>query len=345
MRRARVRRDRNGGSSRQGSSTDAVVPRGPRQHERQHDKREYGWVFTSYHPDDPPAIERIGAATYIVYQAEICPDTGREHLQGYIHFKDAKTLLQCKRLLGHDDIHCEKREGSIAQAINYCTKADTRKPGVEPVEQGKRPAQGARTDLQDIGRFCFRADSLRSILQSVDRSNFRYLRFMELCFSTREPPRRDGIQVYVFIGPPGSGKTYRAFERWPGLYLKDPTTKWWDGYNGESEVLIDNFSGTYTSWSRDNFLELCSWVPYRGERKGGFVPILATTIVITSIDSPECWFPGCGGDVREVTRRIHFREILQPRMPEAGEEEEKQQPAPQRRRLHGGIDGNFVEID
>lgn len=57
--------------------------------------------------------------------------------------------------------------------------------------------------------------------------------------ATKEPftaPDVRGIWIY---GPPGTGKTHRARTRYGKVYLK-PQNKWWDGYQGEETVVIDD---------------------------------------------------------------------------------------------------------
>jgi len=64
------------------------------------------------------------------------------------------------------------------------------------------------------------------------------------------------------------------------LFIK-PANKWWDGYNGESTVLIDDFGpehkvlGYYLKRWSDRY-------PVTGETKGGTVPLLHTKVIITS---------------------------------------------------------------
>ena len=48
-------------------------------------------------------------------------------------------------------------------------------------------------------------------------------------------PFREGIKVYVFCGPTGTGKSHRAFEQAPNAYIKGSTTKWLDGYSAQTE--------------------------------------------------------------------------------------------------------------
>lgn len=72
---------------------------------------------------------------YLVYQNEICPETGRSHRQAYVEFKSPKHFNALQKLL--PGAHIEKRKGTRAQARAYCMKEDTRAPGTQPVEIGE----------------------------------------------------------------------------------------------------------------------------------------------------------------------------------------------------------------
>lgn len=76
------------------------------------------WTFTAYMqaPELIPLIESKG--TYI-FGEEICPSTGREHLQGYIEFHKKERPTECVKTT---KIHWEKARGSREDNIKYCSK-------------------------------------------------------------------------------------------------------------------------------------------------------------------------------------------------------------------------------
>lgn len=92
----------------------------------------------------------------------------------------------------------------------------------------------------------------------------------------------------VFWGPTGTGKSRRAWEE-AGVdaYVKNPRTKWFDGYRGEKNVIIDEFRGSI------DISYLLRWLdryPVTVEKKGTQVPLQATKFWITSNIPPEQWF-------------------------------------------------------
>lgn len=83
------------------------------------------WAWTYFYPDDKN-IEKFGSIVFTnknwkwVYGDEICPDTGRKHLQGYIDF--GKKTRPTETIKYTDKIHWEKCKGNKLQNVNYCTK-------------------------------------------------------------------------------------------------------------------------------------------------------------------------------------------------------------------------------
>lgn len=76
-------------------------------------------------------------------QREKCPETGREHYQGFLMLASTLRYAAIKKLLQSDSAHLEKTMGTPQQAWDYCTKEETRIDGPwtfgnKPVGQGNR---------------------------------------------------------------------------------------------------------------------------------------------------------------------------------------------------------------
>lgn len=122
-------------------------------------------------------------------------------------------------------------------------------------------------------------------------------------------------EVYVFWGPTATGKSRRAWEE-GGLeaYPKDPRSKFWDGYGGQSNVILDEFRGGKGLLMLGiDIAHLLRWTdryPCRVEVKGSSRPLLATKIWITSNLSPEMWYPELDYSTQQaLLRRLNITEF------------------------------------
>ena len=95
----------------------------------------------------------------------------------------------------------------------------------------------------------------------------------------------------VVWGPPGTGKSRYAWESGgpEAFWLSKPNGQraFWDGYDGQKVVVIDEFYG----WLPYGFLcRLLDRYPFRVETKGSSVPFLAERVIITSNVCPSRWY-------------------------------------------------------
>lgn len=105
------------------SSQDGPAPPGPRQGIQCRD-----WCFTIFPRSGEILLDLEECQRtitqwpykYIVYQIELCPETGREHLQGFVQFEEKLRLTALKKL--HRTAHWEKRQGTPYEAQHYCKK-------------------------------------------------------------------------------------------------------------------------------------------------------------------------------------------------------------------------------
>lgn len=116
-------------------------------------------------------------------------------------------------------------------------------------------------------------------------------------------------KAICFWGHTGTGKSRTAWEE-AGLdaYPKDPRTKWWDGYTGESHVVVDEFRGGI------DIAHILRWLdryPVLVETKGGTVALRATTIWLTSNKDPREWYPDLDEDTKAaLLRRLQIKHFV-----------------------------------
>lgn len=94
-------------------------------------------------------------------------------------------------------------------------------------------------------------------------------------------------EVIVYWGRTGVGKSRLAWEQFPSAYPKDPRNKWWDGYQGQRQVIIDEFRGDI---GISHVLRWCDRYPVLVETKGSSTTLNAETIIFTSNLHPKDWY-------------------------------------------------------
>lgn len=246
------------------------------------------WCFTWNNPNvDNDALKALLSADesvrYAVFQLET-GENGTDHFQGYIEFAKVRKLGGLKKLLPL--AHWEARKGTRDQARDYCMKKDTQKS--PPVELGdfSKGGQGARADLVSAMSLVKQGKTDLQIAESVPSVWLRYSRGLREYKRLCTPPRTSKSWTRVFYGPTGTGKSRKAFEEYPDAYFK-PRSEWWDGYEGQATVILDD----YTGWLPYSFLlNLLDRYPLLVPFKGGYSQMVATTIIITTNFRPEEWY-------------------------------------------------------
>lgn len=111
--------------------------------------------------------------------------------------------------------------------------------------------------------------------------------------------------VKVFYGPPGTGKSYAAWhEAGTDAYPKDPRTKFWDGYQGNDTVVIDEFRGGIDI---SHILRWFDRYPVIIEQKFGATTLRASRIWVTSNIHPRDWYPDLDEDTKNaLLRRLNI---------------------------------------
>ncbi len=252
------------------------------------------WLFTIFDPKDCNFAMLGKSYNYVacVYQMERCPSSGRLHLQGFIILSRSTRAAGVEKILG-GGAHLDRRLGTRRQAIEYCSKSDTRVS--DTVWMGTFPSsEGAvvsdyeylRKSLEDEEPMSLVAQR-HFMLMMKHRSNALWYRNLFI------NPRRDWkTKVLVFYGVTGSGKSYKARELLPDAYWVSAPNKskgpiWWNDYKGQEDVIIDEFQG----WiDFPQLLRMCDEYPLQVHVHGTLVPFLAKRIIITSNSHPEQWY-------------------------------------------------------
>lgn len=89
-----------------------------------------------------------------------------------------------------------------------------------------------------------------------------------------------------WYGETGTGKSHEAYTKYPDAYFWNSNDKgWWDNYEGQETVIIDNFRG---NMPYGTLMQLVDRYPYKvRQRRNSPVPFLAKRVIIISSMSPE----------------------------------------------------------
>ena len=285
---------------------------------------------------------------YLVWGMEhVYEGQGTPHIQGYVEFKD-KTSWESIKTLISPRAHLERRKGTPADAAGYCKKGECEqhihenkrcpycndfqkkwdffmpRTMEEPeewhlgFEDGDISTQGKRTDLTAVAELVQEGATIRQIAAAFPEQVIKYNKGLRDLRALQLAPRQlDAMpEVIVLWGKTGTGKTRDAYLKyWPDEphYVWKPSNgNWWDGYDGEKKIIIDEFRGQMT-WS--DILGLLDRNEFRAPFKGGFVQIQADKFVITSPFPPDKWYKAHLADdlydrfdqlKRRITKVIHM---------------------------------------
>lgn len=260
--------------------------------------RSRAWCFTlnNYTDADESLLQQV-ECDYIVFGRETGEEKEVPHLQGYIYFKNPKRLGGLKKL--HSRAHWETAKGTAEQNFTYCTKQG------DFYERGSKPQQGKRNDLAEIREIIKAGGGMEQVIEKA--SNYQALRAGELLLKYQKAPHRPEREIYWYYGPTGSGKTRAATqeaETRGSYWISGKSLKWWDGYDGEKQVIIDDFRADFCTFHE--LLRLFDIYPMRVEFKGGSRPLMATAIWVTCPYPPTAvWKNKTEEDLEQLTRRIH----------------------------------------
>jgi len=251
------------------------------------------WILTIPHhlwtPFLPPGV------SWVKGQLER-GGSGYIHWQLMVSFPQKKTLRFLKQIFG-EGIHAEPSRSAAADS--YVWKEDTRIEGTQFELGQKLFKRNSATDWDEVRKRA-KSGELDEIPGDVFVRYYGNLRRIQADYSRATPMERN---CYVYWGDSGVGKSRRAWDE-AGLeaYPKDPRNKWWCGYRGQSNVVIDEFRGDI------GISHLLRWLdryPVCVETKGSSVPLAATQFWITSNIDPRQWYP----DLDEETKRALLRRM------------------------------------
>ncbi len=168
-------------------------------------------------------------------------------------------------------------------------------------EYGVMEAPGKRNDLNLIKDVVKNGGSMSNIINHC--SNYQGLRMGELLLKYLEKPRPVGkIEVINYYGEAEAGKTRCVYDENENIF-RPVSFKWWEGYDGQKVVLIDDWRPDYCSFAE--LLILTDIYPFRVECKGGSRQVAFNKIYFTTPKPIHEYFEHLKPEtLKQLTRRF-----------------------------------------
>ncbi len=240
---------------------------------------------------------------YVIIGNEIGAEKGTPHLQGYIEMNVARTFTAMIKIF-KKRAHLEVAMGTDEQNRLYCTKDNL------IYEDGTPAQQGARNDIKALKPAICSGKTIKEMIEDGDIINYQGLKFTESLMKYLEPKRNARVppEVIWCYGPAGSGKSYFAhLEESKGGTFKPVSFKWWEGYDRQKIIILDELRGDFCKYHE--FLKLIDIYNIRVECKNGSRELNAQKFIITSSKSPyDMWCVDESQDqlLRRITRCLKF---------------------------------------
>lgn len=232
------------------------------------------WVFTLWDVEKTSELiafmETDALVNYGILQGEVCPDTGRPHVQGYFecmyssYKRGVKALQLWKKFqamgITGSTLRLTKALGSGASNRTYCSKSDSHDPHIweryefDPSGEGplfEGPAgQGRRSDLSAVHAMVKAGSSLALIADAHPGDALRYHAGIEAVrrsiASDRLPDFDIPFELVYCFGDSGAGKTVYAqqecFPDHPPVAVSQDLSDYAQ-FGSPSSIFLDEFTG------------------------------------------------------------------------------------------------------
>lgn len=204
-------------------------------------------------------------AVYVNGQVEV-GEEGTRHIQYYLNFKEPCRLSALKKVCGRSHFRLVSRDNG---ASDYCLKEETRVDG--PWEFGVKPVRrNNKTDWEEVKQLAIRGD-LTKIPADIFVKHYSGLTKIAKDYQVRGEDCSSTRGVWIW-GNTGLGKSRMARDKFApdGIFYRKLRNKWFDGYQGEPVIIMDDMSPKYEMLG--DFLK--DWTDHYGiggETKGGMV--------------------------------------------------------------------------
>lgn len=281
---------------------------------KKRDQKSKHWCWTLNNPSEADDLEVEGMkeiATYIVYQPEE-GQQGTRHYQGYVAFVNRHELTYVRKVLTRASWRIAK--GSSLENFGYCSDWRKRVDGKdgEVHEWGERPVSGGQATKRSWDEAfenarLHRLDAIPGDIKVRYYGNVKRI-MQDNPIKCRSLPDVCGFWLY---GQAGCGKSTAAREFAGGeeYFFDKPCNKWWDGYQGEPVVILDDFDLGHSVLGH----HLKRWADkysFPAEQKGTTTQIRPRVIIVTSQYRPCQIFHGDDALIEAIERRFKIFKLI-----------------------------------
>lgn len=271
-------------------------------------KLSRGWCFTLNNYSESEYDALLGTECVYVCIGKEVGASGTPHLQGYLYYRTEKSFTQVRSLCSK--CHWEAANGSPADNRVYCSKdGKFEERGKIPMSSKRKGEVGGAAEVErwESARKSARVGNLDEIPADLYLRFYRTLKEIKKDHMVAVSDAEDCTGVWLY-GPSGSGKSRCARIDYPGAYKKMPN-KWWDGYQGQDSVIIDDLMPKHEKL--DYHLKI--WADryaFLAETKGGACCIRPKNIVITSQYTIDQIFAADPETVAALKRRFVVKQFV-----------------------------------
>lgn len=238
-----------------------------------------------------------------------------EHMRLLMPF--ARNLQPAEKSEQTNAAYCKKGEQSHEEwtehnvsGPNYGKNADFFEHGLLPEYRKKGNLHGSKKggeatkEKWEAAWNSARNGNFEEVEPKVRLQNYRSLVAIRKDYMKRAPDNEDVCGVWIY-GEPGTGKSYKAREMAGDDFYDKPCNKWWDGYQQEKTVIIDDFDKAHACLGH----HLKRWADrysFPAENKGSTLQIRPAKVIVTSnYQIREIW-PDDSEMQEALLRRFHI---------------------------------------
>lgn len=207
-----------------------------------------------------------------VFQEELCPTTGRKHIQGVFSFTTRLRFNQVRDIFKDYNPHIEVCR-NWDKSVEYCSKKESRCGDTICIGAARKRDQTIK-DLLEKG-------DIKKIRDEHFGYFIRYRRtLLDDMVAQYKPTSTNHLRGVWLSGLSGTGKT-KYISTLESTYFKG-TNKWWDGYMGERIIILDDVDAKIWTWGIHYIKRWTDHYPVVGEIKGSHANLNHEWFIVTS---------------------------------------------------------------